>query len=89
MDNIIEIIYNLAFYITLLSLALSFVRFIKGPTLADRVIALDSMTVVAISILVFLAFIFDRIIYLDVSLVYGLLSFLGVIAAARYLEGGL
>ncbi|OQY38940.1 MAG: hypothetical protein B6226_02825 [Candidatus Cloacimonetes bacterium 4572_65] len=47
------------------------------------------MTVVSISIIVFLALLFNRVIYLDVSLVYGLLSFLGVIAVARYLEGGI
>ena len=42
----------------------------------------------AIAVIALLAHIADRYIYLDVALVYGLLSFLGVLAVARYLEKG-
>ena len=52
-------------------------------------VALDAMTIVGIAIIIFISFFAKRIIYLDVALVYALLSFLGVIAVARYLEGGL
>ena len=61
-------------------------RFIKGPTPADRVIAFDVLTVISISGIVGSALVAGRAIYLDVALVYGLLSFLGVIVIARYLE---
>ncbi len=66
-------------------LALS--RFIKGPSTFDRVIAFDVLTVVSITFIVLSALIEERGIYLDIALVYALLSFLGVIAIARYLEG--
>ncbi|MBN2830128.1 MAG: cation:proton antiporter [Candidatus Cloacimonetes bacterium] len=82
-------IFHLAFYFVLAALAMAFVRFMKGPTSADRVVALDAMTISGISIIVFIALGAGRIIYLDVAIVYALLSFLGVIAVARYLEGGL
>jgi multicomponent Na+:H+ antiporter subunit F len=62
-------------------------RFIKGPTAADRVVAFDVLTVISISIIIYAALAEGRGIYLDVALVYALLSFLGVIAIARYLEG--
>ncbi len=62
-------------------------RFIEGPTAADRVVAFDVLTVISITFIVFSALIEERGIYLDVALVYALLSFLGVIAIARYLEG--
>ena len=77
--------------ITIMSLALviGLIRFIKGPTASDRVIALDTISIVAISIMVFLAHIFGRFIYVDVSLVYAVLGFIGVVAFARYLEGGI
>jgi multicomponent Na+:H+ antiporter subunit F len=39
-------------------------------------------------VIALLAHVADRFIYLDVALVYGLLSFLGVLAVARYLEKG-
>lgn len=63
-------------------------RFLKGPSAADRVVAFDVMTIVGITGIVLVAFLEGRGIYLDVALVYALLSFLGVIAVARYLERG-
>lgn len=67
---------------------LALYRFIRGPSAADRVVAFDAMTIVAITGIVLTALIEGRGIYLDVALVYALLSFLGVIVVARYLEGG-
>ncbi len=72
-----------------LGIILGFVRFIKGPTASDRVVALDTMSVLAIAAMVFMAHVFGRFIYVDVSLVYAVLGFIGVLAFARYLEGGI
>jgi multicomponent Na+:H+ antiporter subunit F len=63
-------------------------RFIKGPSPVDRVIAFDGMTIVSITGILFVALGEGRAIYLDVALVYALLSFLGVIVVARFLEKG-
>lgn len=63
-------------------------RFVRGPSAADRVVAFDVLTIVSISGIVIAALAEGRGIYLDVALVYALLSFLGVIVAARYLERG-
>ncbi len=72
--------------------ALAFVmalwRFVKGPTAADRVIAFDGLTIISITGIVLTALTEERAIYLDVAMVYALLSFLGVIVIARYLEKG-
>ena len=84
-----DIIYQIAGAIALAAILLAFVRMIKGPSSADRVVALDVMTVISISLIVFLALILERSIYVDIALVYGLISFVGVIAVARYLERGL
>ncbi len=67
---------------------LALVRFLLGPTRLDRVLAFDVLTVIAITFIVLAALIEGRGIYLDVALVYALLSFLGVIVVARYLERG-
>lgn len=83
------VVMDIAFYVLLLSMLTAFVRFLKGPTCADRVVALDLLTVNGISLIVLLAFSAGRIIYLDVALVYALLSFLGGIVVARYLERGI
>ena len=80
-----------AIFITLIAIAtfLTLIRLIKGPTGPDRAVALDILTNITIVLLVLLGFYFQRFVYLDVALVYGILSFVGVIAIARYLEGGL
>jgi len=85
---IAKIIYDISVLMAVFGIFLSFIRLIKGPTIADRAVALDVMTIIAISIIVYIAAITGRIIYLDVALVYGLISFLGVVAIARYLERG-
>ena len=84
-----DIIYQIAGAIALAAVLLAFVRMIKGPSSADRVVALDVMTIISISLIVFLALILKRSIYIDIALVYGLISFVGVVAIARYLERGL
>ena len=84
-----DLIYNIAAIIALAGIALAFVRLILGPTIADRAVALDGMTIIAISLIVFIAYFTNRIIYLDVALVYALISFVGIVAIARYLERGI
>lgn len=85
---IAKVIYDISALMAVSGIVLSFIRLIKGPTIADRAVSLDVMTIIAISIIVYIAAITGRIIYLDVALVYGLISFLGVVAIARYLERG-
>ena len=75
--------------IIILSIAITLIRFVMGPSVLDRVVAFDVMGLVAISIISILAHLLGRFIYIDVALVYGLLSFLGVLVVARYWERGL
>lgn len=86
MANILIII---AISITLLSIAVSMLRFILGPSPVDRVIAFDVMSVSSIALIAFISVVSKRVIYMDVALVYGILGFLGVIVVARYLEKGM
>lgn len=67
---------------------MALVRFVRGPVAVDRVIAFDVLTIVSLTGIVLVAIVEERAIYLDVALVYALLSFLGVIVVARYLEDG-
>jgi multicomponent Na+:H+ antiporter subunit F len=68
---------------------LSVVRMLMGPTPSDRAVAVDTITTTVVALLVFLGFIFQRYVYLDVSLVYSVLSFVGLVALARFLERGI
>ena len=60
-----------------------------GPTASDRAVAVDTITTTVVALLVILAFVFDRYVYLDVSLVYSLLAFVGLVAIARFMERGI
>ncbi len=84
-----EILYNSAVVIALVAMVLAVFRMLKGPNVADRVVALDVMTIISISLIVYVSMLAQRIIYLDVAMVYALISFIGVVAIARYLERGL
>jgi multicomponent Na+:H+ antiporter subunit F len=84
-----EFIFAVATCLMLIGLLIAMLRFILGPSVVDRVIAFDAMTIITLSLIATIAHFSSRFIYLDVALVYGLLSFLGVVAVARYLENGL
>ncbi len=71
------------------SVVFGVLRLVIGQTVVDRVAAIDMLTVVSISMIALYAHVSGRFIYLDAALVYGVLSFLSVLAVARYLERGL
>lgn len=77
-------------YITLATLSLSilaaFVRLLRGPSLPDRVIALDLVAYLAMGFLATYAMLVGQETYIDAALVLGLLAFLGTVAVARYIE---
>ena len=68
---------------------LCLLRMIKGPTAPDRAVAVDTISTITTALLVFLGFIFKRYVYLDVALVYAVLTFIGSVAIARFLERGI
>jgi multicomponent Na+:H+ antiporter subunit F len=72
-----------------LGILFSIVRMILGPTASDRAVAVDTVTTTVVAMLVILALLFKRYVYLDVALVYSLLAFVGLVALARFLEGGI
>ena len=84
----VELLIYLAAALAGVAFLLALGRFVKGPSAFDRVVAFDVLTIVSITGIVLSALAEGRGIYLDVALVYALLSFLGVIVVARYLEGG-
>jgi multicomponent Na+:H+ antiporter subunit F len=69
-----------------LAVVLTFVRLARGPSLPDRVIAFDLLATLGIAILAAYAAATGQTAFLDVSLLLALVSFLGTIAFAHYLE---
>lgn len=83
-----ETILQVAGVLIFFGIVFGVARLVIGRTMIDRVVAIDMLTVVSISLIALYAHISGRFVYLDVALVYGLLSFLAVLAIARFLERG-
>jgi multicomponent Na+:H+ antiporter subunit F len=61
-------------------------RIVLGPTTADRVVALDTMNTMIVVVLIALSAGFDTTVYIDVAIVYALLSFISTLYIAKYLS---
>ncbi len=72
----------------LLNALLCLYRAYAGPTVVDRILAVNIVTTKTLVVLVLLSFAFDRSLFMDVAFVYALLSLALTIAASRYLESG-
>lgn len=66
---------------------LTLARLWLGPGAADRIVAADTLSVIATGGIVVGALAFGSALYLDVALIYGILAFVGVVALARAIEG--
>ena len=69
-----------------LAAVLGFVRLLRGPSLPDRVVAFDLLATVAVGISAVYAMAHDQPVFLDVAVVIALISFVGTVAFARYIE---
>jgi multicomponent Na+:H+ antiporter subunit F len=79
-------IYNVALAVLALAAAAFLVRLVRGPRLADRVVALDGiLTTVALTIIANSARI-DSTKYLVVAVVVALVAFVGTVIYARFIE---
>ena len=70
-----------------LGVVFAVIRLLKGPTPADRVVALDTFNIIVIGVIALLAYMFENSLYLDIAIVYAILAFMETIVFARYLEG--
>ena len=74
--------------LTMLALGavLTFIRLMRGPTLADRVISIDLIGILIVCVLVVAGGDSGQHAFLDVAMVIALISFVGTVAYARYME---
>jgi len=63
-------------------------RLLKGPSISDRIAALDSIGIFLLSMVAILCMLFKTYVYIDIVLVIGILTFIGTTAFARYIERG-
>jgi multicomponent Na+:H+ antiporter subunit F len=83
---VLAITEMVAYGMIALALLLVFARLARGPSLADRVIALDLMAVLAVGLIAMVTLETNQPVFLDAAIVLALVAFLGTVAFGRYLE---
>jgi multicomponent Na+:H+ antiporter subunit F len=83
-----EAILLIALAFFMLAVALLLYRVIKGPTLPDRAIALDTIGVNLISAIAIVSIVLNTKAFLEAILILGILAFIGTIAFSKYIERG-
>ncbi|XLG15667.1 Na(+)/H(+) antiporter subunit F [Bacillus velezensis] len=81
-------ILQLSLDIMAVSTLLYVIRVIKGPTIPDRVVALDGIGINLIAMTALVSILLNTSAFLDIILLLGILSFIGTIAFAKFLEKG-
>ncbi len=71
-----------------ISIFIAMIRAILGPTIPDRVVGLDTINTLVIAGMLVYGAAVREIIYIDVAIVYALLSYITTVLIAKYLEGG-
>lgn len=64
-------------------------RVMLGPSVPDRVVGVDTLNTLIVAGMILLGVAYDRVIYIDIAIVYALLSYIGTLIIAKYLQGGL
>lgn len=82
----LDLSLNIAFYMVMLAIVLAFLRLAIGPTLPDRVVALDMMTVLIVAFCGLFAVFSGVPAFLDVAVIVALIGFLATVALARFAE---
>jgi multicomponent Na+:H+ antiporter subunit F len=78
--------FNWIFGMLVLALILAFIRLVRGPSLPDRVVALDLITLEVIGLIAVFIVANDQPLFLDAAIVLAIIAFVGTVAFARYLE---
>jgi multicomponent Na+:H+ antiporter subunit F len=83
-----DFVINAAFLMLTAAIILGFARLIKGPSLPDRVVALELIGSIVVGMIAALTIATGKTPFLDVATVMALMAFLAAIAFARFLEEG-
>jgi len=85
----IEPVFFYSALIIAIAAFLAILRILLGPSVPDRVVGVDTLNTLVVAGMVLLGAAYDRTIYIDIAIVYALLSYIGTLIIARYLQGGL
>lgn len=84
--TLLDFIYYFVLPVLSISIILIFIRFLMGPKMVDRVIALDLIIITSIGFISAYSILFDQPALLDVAMILALIAFLGTVAFTYYIQ---
>ena len=85
-EGVVGVVLTPVFMMLLTAIFLAFWRLVRGPSLPDRVVALDAIASLSVGMIVVYAIATNQSIYVDAVIVLALIAFLGTVAFAQYIE---
>ncbi len=79
---------QIALYILIASFILILIRLFRGPSLPDRIVALDLLAFVSLAIALLMMIITGKEVYLDIVIVMSLVVFIATVTISKYLTKG-
>jgi len=83
--SLVHLVSRLTMTLLIVSIALAFIRLVRGPQAADRIVSLDLIAILIVAFLGAYAIHAGDTSFLDVAIAYALVAFLGTVALARFL----
>lgn len=84
----IQMMLSISLILFALSIGIAGIRIVLGPSMADRVLALDVIGVNLIATIGVISVVLNTTAFLEVILILGILSFIGTIAYSKFIERG-
>ncbi len=82
--------YFFAAVVVLVILALlAIIRLYLGPTIPDRIVAVDAINTITVAAMLLLGVVYRQLIFIDVAILYALLSFVSTLYISKYIGGEL
>ncbi|MDO8827198.1 K+/H+ antiporter subunit F [Methylophaga sp.] len=79
---------SIAFVMVAIAILLSFIRLIIGPSVPDRILALDTLYINTIALLILLGIYLKSALYFEAALLIAVMGFMGTLALSKYLLRG-
>ncbi|ABD56607.1 monovalent cation/H+ antiporter complex subunit F [Jannaschia sp. CCS1] len=86
MSPVLSIAIDISFILVMLGVVGGFIRLVRGPSLPDRIVALDMMTVLIVSFCGLYAMLAGDTAFVDVAIVVAIIGFLATVALARFVD---
>lgn len=85
-STLLNIVLLISFALLLIALGISLLRLIKGPTISDRIVAMDLISSITMGFILVYSVLINESMYFDIVIIISLISFISTVAISTYLN---